>query len=324
MTTITPRPAPTPRHGFTATAAILAVLALAAPSTPATAGHNTEADVPPPCGPLAVNQPIQLPAGTTAAGPILRRLAAHLRAEPADTQNGRYTHVAVTVTAADSSIGDCVTTETRHAAEQRWRDERANSGRITGTPWYSNPGPAPEMVTTWYRPGDLPGLLPGYAPSDPAVLAAALDEAYPPDTDRLAAKVRAVTARAGIRATAGAASRVEAIGALTAWHHTPLPVRRAILRVLADVPGLTYHPRVTLAGWTGIAVSVPARQNTVRHVLLLDAATGQVRGAEYVLTDPTIGRNLAVEVPYSIARTVMAPQARTNQATPASQPIQAG
>ena len=324
MTTIAHRPARTARRATTATLAALAALTLAAPATAAAPRPDAAADVPPQCGPLTVNQPIELPAGTTAAGPILRRLAANLRAEPADTRSGRYTRITVSMTAADTSIGDCVTTGTRRAAEQRWRDERADSGRITGTPWYSEPEPAPKAVTTWYRPGELTGLLPGFAPSDPAALAAALDQAYPPDTDRLANQARAVAALARVRETAGTAARVEAIGQLAAWHHTPLSVRRAALLVVADVPGLTYHGRTTLAGLTGIAVSVPARQNTTRYVLLLDAATGQVRATEDVLTDPVIGANLAVQVPYSLSRTLLAPQDRTNRAVPARRLTHAG
>lgn len=185
--------------------------------------------------------------------------------------------------------------------------------RITGTPWYTAPEPAPEALTTWYRPGELTGVLPGYAPSDPAELAAALDQAYPPETDRLAAEVRAVATLAGVQATAGTAARIGAIGHLSVWHHTLLPVREAIPLVLANVPGLTYHGQTTVAGWAGIAVSVPARQNTARYVLLLDAATGQVRASEEVLTDPVIGTNLAVRVPYSLSRTLQAPQDRTDQ-----------
>ncbi|RSM64025.1 hypothetical protein DMB66_21165 [Actinoplanes sp. ATCC 53533] len=318
MTTTTIRPhriAGTARRAVTNTRAAIIVLTIAAVSGidahPAGAATHT-ADVPPPCGPLAIHQPIPLPASTTPAAPTLRRLATHLTAEAADTQRGRYTRIGVTMTAADSSIGDCVTTVTRHATETRWRDELADSGTITGVGWYSDPEPAPAPSTAWYGPGELPGVLPGRVPADPTRLAAALDQAYPPDGDELAARVRAVLARTGYQQAAdGTASRVDAIGALAAWHQTPRPARRAILQVLADVPGLTYHGRINLAGQAGIAVSVAARQHTTRYVLLLDEATGQVHAAEYVLTDPVIGRNLAVQVPYSMSRIVMTPQART-------------
>jgi hypothetical protein len=281
------------------------------------------AAVPPPCGPLAVHQPLPLPAGTTPAAPILRRLAMHLAAEPADTQRGRYTRIRVTMTAADSSIGDCVTTVTRYATETRWRDELTDSGKVTGTGWYSDPAPVPAPGTTWYGPGELPGVIPGRVPADPARLAAALDQAYPPDTDELAARAHAVLARAGSRRADGTASRVDAVGALAAWHQTPRAARRAILQVLADVPGLTYHGRTRLAGRTTVAVSITARQDTTRYVLLLDEATGQVRAAEQVLTDPAIGRNLGVQVPYSISRVVMTSQARTDTPGVTRDPVKA-
>jgi hypothetical protein len=282
---------------------------------PAGAAPRTAADVPPPCGPLAVHEPIPLPASTTAAAPVMRRLANHIAAEPADTQRGRYTRIGVTMTGADSSIGDCVTTVTGHATETRWRDELANSGKVTGTGWYSDPDPVPAPFTTWYGPGELPGVVPGRVPADPARLAAELDQAYPPDTDQQATLVKAALALAGDQRADGTASRVDAVGALAAWHQTSRPARRAILLVLADVPDLAYHGRVSVAGWTGIAVSVAARNNTNRYVLLLDEATGQVRAAENVLTDPVIGRNLGVQVPYSLSRTVMTAQARTDSPT---------
>jgi hypothetical protein len=317
LTTTTIRPhrtADRAHRSVTRTRAAVILLTIAAVSGiaahPAGAAPRTAA-VPPPCGPLAVHPPIPLPASTTPAAPVLRRLATHLAAEPADTQHGRYTRIGVTMAAADSSIGACVTTVTAHATETRWRDELTDSGKITGVGWYSDPEPAPAPSTTWYGPGELPGVIPGRVPEDPARLAAALDQAYPPDGDGLAARVRGVLARGGYRQADGTASRVDAIGALAAWHQTPRPARRAILQVLADVPGLTYHGRINLAGRTGIAVSVAARQHTGRYVLLLDESTGQVHAAEYVLTDPVIGSNLAVQVPYSISRTVMTPQART-------------
>jgi hypothetical protein len=309
----------TPR-AVTGRRAAIVLLAIAAVSgasmQPAGAAPRVAADVPAPCGPLAVHQPIPLPASSTPAAPILRRLANHVAAEPADTQHGPYTRIRVRMTAADSSIGDCVTTVTAHATETRWRDELANSGAITGTGWYSDPDPAPAPSTTWYGPGELAGVIPGRVPADPARLAAALDQAYPPDTDQQTLRVRAALAGAGIRQTAGTASRVDAVGALAAWHQTPGPARRAILLVLADVPGLTYHGRVRVAGFTGIAVSVAARNNTNRYVLLLDETTGQIRAAENVLTDPVIGRNLGVQVPYSLSLTVMITQARTGKPQP--------
>lgn len=298
-----------------ATVILLAIAAVSSVTMHPASAAPRATDVPPPCGPLAVHQPIPLPASTTAAAPILRRLANHVAAEPADTQRGQYTRIGVTMTAADSSIGDCVTTVTGHATETRWRDELANSGKVTGTGWYSDTNPAPAPFTTWYGPGELPGVVPGRVPTDPARLAAELDLAYPPDTDQQATRVSAALARAGYQQADGTASRVDAVGALAAWHQTSRPARRAILLVLADVPDVIYHGRVSVAGWTGIAVSVAARNNTNRYVLLLDEATGQVRAAENVLTDPVIGRNLGVQVPYSLSRTVMAAQARTDEPT---------
>lgn len=325
------------RHRLVAAALTAAVLlsicgapraALAAAAEPGPPAPPGVPDVPPPCGPLASASPIPLPATSVPAGPVLRRLAAHLGAEPADTQHGRYTQIRVKIAAADSSIGDCTTTVLARVVEERVRDEDRSSGRITGTPWYADPDQPAPLVTTWYRAGELTGVLPGRVPTNPGRLGPALDEAVPPDTDALVAgtltpgtiafadRLDAYLAQAGFGAEAGTASRVDAVGRLIGWHHTNKAARQAILTVLADVPELRSHGRVTVDGVAGIAVSIPNRQHTSRLVLIIDAHSGQVRASEEVLTDPVIGRNLAVRVPFPFSSTRTAPQARV--ATPAS------
>jgi hypothetical protein len=295
------------RRATAATIATVMAGALAGTALPASAGPADQ--VPPPCGPLAVNPPLALPAGRSPAAPVLRRLAANPATEPGDAQTGRYTRLTLTMAAADSTIGDCVSTTTAYATERRWRDERANSGRITGTPWHPDPAHPPATDTTWYGRGELRGTIPGRVPADPVRLAALLDQAYPPDTEAHAHRTRNLAQRAGAPPAAGTARRVLAVGDLVAWHHTNRPARQAVLTVLAGVADLHYRGRVTLAGRTGIAVSVADGAST--HVLLIDAATGQIRVVEEVLTDPVIGRNLGVQVPYSLARTVMGPQGRS-------------
>ena len=309
FTTSTSRPRRI-RRRVTSAAAAATVLATALTAIPAA----DAAVIPAPCAALAVAPPIALPATTAPAAAVLRRLAGNLTTVPADFQTGRYTKLSLRMSAADSSIGDCMTTETDVAAETRWRDETTDSGRITGTPWHPAADVAPEPVATWYRPGELPGVLPGRVPTDPARLAAALDAAYPPDTLTARAHRHARALPVGIRRTpAGTAHRVEAVADLVTWHDTPPAARRAILLVLAAVPGLLSHGTVTVDGRTGIAVSIA--DATITQVLIIDAASGEIVATEHVLTDPLIGRNLAVTVPYSLSRDVITGRGRTNHPT---------
>ena len=149
--------------------------------------------------------------------------------------------------------------------------------------------PAPAPRTSRYGPGELPGVINGRIPTDPVTLTAALQALHPDEPAR----------------------RVAAIGELATRHDTPLPARRAILRVLADVPGLVLHGRAVLEGRPRLAVSVST--GTDRHVLIIDPASGEIRAAEDVLLDPVIGRNLAVRTPYSLSRVVITDRGRTNR-----------
>jgi hypothetical protein len=272
--------------GIAVVAAILATTAPAQASTSTSTRTGALAAVPPPCGPLASAPPLPVPATTAPAGPALRALADRIASAPGDTQTGRYTRIGMTMTAADSSIGDCAITITAAATETRWRDETTDSGRVTGVPWHPASSSAPAMVTTWYRQGEFPGILPGRAPADPAQLAAEVQQR-----------------------AADPAGQVHEIGDIAQYHDTPLGVRQAILRVLADIPGVHWRGPLTVAGHRTVVVSIAGETGT--QVLAVDATTGEIIAAEQVLTDPVVGRNLGVTVPYSLSRTMIIDRGRS-------------
>jgi hypothetical protein len=286
----TPVPAALTRRAAAGIAVVAAVLATSAPAQAST-GIVETMPPPPPCGPLASAPPLPVPATTGPAGPALGALADRITAAPGDTQTGRYTRISVTMTAADSSIGDCATTITEAATETRWRDETTDSGRVTGTPWHPASDPAPATVTTWYRPGEFPGILPGPVPADPAQLAAEVQQQ-----------------------AADPAGQVHEVGQIAQYHDTPLAVRQAILRVLADIPGMQWRGPLTLSGRRAIAVSIAGETGT--QVLAVDAITGEIIAAEQALTDPVVGRNLGVTVPYSLSRTFITDRGRSPRPGP--------
>lgn len=259
--------------------------------------------IPPPCGALTVADPIPLPDPGTPAGPVLRHLATHLRPVPGESHTGRYTRISLTQNASDTAVDACTTTVLATTTQTMWRDEITDSGWVTGTPRHPVGTPAPPVRTLTYGPGELPGVLPGRAPTDPELLAAALNAA-------LNAAVSLADTGAGLTPVMpcecvpapvpvpASVNLVRGIMDLARWHDTPLRVRQAILIILSDVPGLQLHGAATVAGHTGLLLSLAA--STHRYVLLVDALTGVIHATQDVLTDPTLGRNLAVHLPFAV------------------------
>jgi hypothetical protein len=271
-----------PAGPWLALSAALAV-ALLAGAAPASAGPVTASGVRSSCAGPTSAPPLELEYSgrAAAAGPLMRRLAGRLRPAAEDATTGRFAFVDATFSAADSTLdAQCVQTVTAYAAQRRWRADDG-AGQVTATPWHTDRSSPPAVVTTRYLPGELPGVLDGPVPLDPAVLAAALDASY------------SIT------------GRVAAVAELAGWHYLDLPARRAVLTVLAGVPELVY--RGVVDGWPGIAVSVDV--GDVRDVLVLDPRTGVVVGAEQVLLRG--GEAIGVTTPYSLARTTYLERGRT-------------
>ena len=126
-----------------------------------------------------------------------------------------------------------------------------------------------QKVTTTRRPaGELVGLLTGAIPTDPTVLARALNALDP--------------SRTGPEAT-----MIDAQDLYSA-RYVPLPARAAVLRMLAATRGLTFHERITdRLGRTGFAVSLDTDTRdapALRHRLTFDPVTGQLLAYQQDLT----------------------------------------
>ena len=254
--------------------------------------------------PLAVDHERQpLPARL-----VLQRLAERLHAVPADTQTGLYAYNAVQMQAADSTLDSpCVQTVTAYATKQHWRAAN-DSGQVTSIPWHHDPANPPPSDTT-YPTGALLGVVPDPVPTDPAVLAAALDAAYPPsDSATLAQPLHADDTIRQRRLT-GTAARLRAVADLNAWSYTNRDARRAVLLVLADIAGLDY--RRSVAGYPN-AIAVSADSGDWRDLLVINLASGAVLAYEQVLLRN--GAQLGVHTPYSNARTTYTASGRTPQA----------
>jgi len=293
-----------------AAATALAVSAVLA-GTVSPADATTSGQAAPPCAltsatPLALQYPHQAPP----AASLLHRLADRLRPVPSDTDTGRYAYARLRMQAADSTFDDpCVVTLTAHANEERWRADDG-SGQVTGTPWHLDPAHPPAVETTVYPAGELPGVVAGPVPTDPAALAAALDAATN-SVQATDARVRPLGAADNARRQrhTGTAARVRAVADLNAWHCTDRLARRAVLLVLADVARLAY--RGTVAGYPG-AFAVSVDSDDWRDILVLDRVTGVVLAYEQVLLRN--GQPLGVRTPYMNARTVYAGRGRSSRA----------
>src|SRR5262249_28600652 len=112
---------------------------------------------------------------------------------------------------------------------------------------------------TNYPAGNAHSPIPGPAATEPAALARQLAAADPiPD---------------------GSQATLRAVDELYTTHYVNQPARRAVLRVLADLDGLTYRLGATdRLGRAGVAVSLASRG--VQHTLLFDPTDGRLLASE--------------------------------------------
>jgi hypothetical protein len=211
----------------------------------------------------------------------LRALADALHTGPADTQSGPYTyhHIRRWILDTTGTPAPRPNTAAVFAVEiHRW-EAADGSGLGTETqldPDYHLTAADPNHrstntefagahpVRTTYPAGNLSSPIRGPLATDPAALARQLAvDPLPP----------------------GPQWPLLAIDEVYTAHYLSAPVRAAALRVLADVPGLGYHPSATdRLGRPGIAVSLDNRN--IRYSLIFDAATGQLLASEQRLIAP--------------------------------------
>ncbi|MFJ2081333.1 hypothetical protein ACIOBK_02195 [Micromonospora chokoriensis] len=143
--------------------------------------------------------------------------------------------------------------------EQRWRADDA-SGRVIRSRY---PGGNQPTDDSTYYPGQMDGPI-GSTTADPTALTAQIDTTQP--------------------RFLGPTAVIRGLASLLGWRTPNQAARTAILTVLRDTPGITYHPSVTdRAGRTGIS----ATAEDTRFLLILGPSTcGLLAYERAVLTPP--------------------------------------
>jgi hypothetical protein len=222
------------------------------------------------------------PDGRDAAG-TLRRIAARAAQAPDTTGDGRYAYRETRGWNLFTEVhdGERVTSEVVESHTRTWTAPDG-SGHTVRT--YQPPGEPRWSDESTPGPSALMWPL-GSLSADDATLARQLERGHPVEN--------------------GPAERLVAIG--DAYGAMPIPpaVRAAVLRYLADTPGLTLTGRVTdRAGREGLAVSVDSDYSGLptRYTFIIDPRDGRLLGSEDTLT--TSAGKLNVPVPSVIGYTV--------------------
>ncbi|MEU7970993.1 hypothetical protein AB0B48_03020 [Micromonospora sp. NPDC049089] len=287
----TDKPHPVRRRALKVTAAICALgllaTATAIPIWTGTAGPAQSAPSPSSTtAPLpAVAQPCPSPAALTAAqlktraqqklDPSPTRLPASTPARQAletvavgpsgcDSIPGRFAYVHLLQWATDTAIaGNSATTRIVLFEEQRWRADDA-SGRAIRSRYPTGQQPTDDST---YYPGELDGPI-GPIAADPAALTEHINANQP--------------------RFLGPTAVIRGLVSLLGWRTPNQAARTAILTVLRDTPGITYHASVTdRAGRTGIGVS--ATSADIRFLLIFNPTTGELLAYERAALAPPPG-----------------------------------
>jgi hypothetical protein len=224
------------------------------------------------------------PATDVDATVLLHEIAARAEQRPDRTGKGRYSYTERKGWYLSTTVdGEQVTSEVVPQFRRAWTASDG-SGRLVDE-WTFADGDTKYSDRT-EGPGKLAVPRPsGSLSTDPAQLAAQLSVGHPVSN--------------------GPAERLVAITDL--HQHTPVPPRleAAVLRYLADTPGLVVSGDVTdRAGRRGVAFSLESAYSGLptRYTLIVDPDTGDLLGREDMLT-VTAGK-LRVPVPSVISYTV--------------------
>ena len=223
------------------------------------------------------------PVATELDGPAtLRRIANHVQRLPDDIGSGPYAHVERQSWDLYTRVdGERASSHVLPRRTETWRAADC-SGLVVTTA--VRPGPDRE-VSQRYGPGGLPSpWAPGSLSADPDTLADQLAIGHPTEN--------------------GPAERLQAVE--HAYDDMPLSpeVRAAVLRYIADTPGIRLTGRVTdRAGRPGLAFSLDSDYSGLptRYTVIIASESGRLLGSEEMLTS-TPGK-LNVPVPSVIAYT---------------------
>ncbi|MFG1766910.1 hypothetical protein ACGFIH_26555 [Micromonospora parva] len=181
-----------------------------------------------------------------------------------DAIPGRFAYVHLLQWATDTTIaGNSTTTRILLFEEQRWRADDA-SGRAIRSRYPTGQQPTDDST---YHPGELDGPI-GPIAADPAALTAHIKANQP--------------------RFLGPTAVIRGLVSLLGWRTPNQAARTAILTVLRDTPGITYHASVTdRAGPTGIGVN--ATSADIRFLLILNPTTGELLAYERASLTPPPG-----------------------------------
>jgi hypothetical protein len=204
------------------------------------------------------------PAGPDAsARQVLLRIAARVARQHVPIGSGRYQYVRTrgwyldTVVSRHGPASTVIPT-----IRSQWIADNG-SGRID----QDSPGPGGTFTQRFGPHGLSFSWRPGSLSDNPAVLRRQLEAGHP---------VRL-----------GPAEVLTAVEDLYDEQAVSSPLRAALLRIIASLPGLRYDgPAVDRAGRRGIAVSLTSRLPGLptRYVLVIDPRHGEILGADQVLT----------------------------------------
>ncbi|MEV4706752.1 hypothetical protein [Actinoplanes sp. NPDC049316] len=232
--------------------------------------------------PVASSQPVA-PSLTSGSPPAsthdaLTRLAGSIVATPDDSATGyTYHHQrlwSITTTGSPAPAGMRENTPAVFADDFRRWEAADGSGLgidVENPPDYTFKAADPNYRTTddefahghttrtTYAAGNARSPISGPIATEPAALARQL-AAFDPMPD-------------------GPQATLRAVDELYTSHYVPLPARQAVLRVLADLDGLSYHPvAADRLGRAGVAVSLVGRG--VQYTLMFDPTDGRLLASE--------------------------------------------
>lgn len=281
---------------WTVAAAILALGVLLAAHAISGSGSPALAATPPP---LAYRASLQGPSGRA----VLLRLATTAARQPSAAASGRYGYVKTAGWYLDTRVAAANTTSAIVPSVTESWIAADGSGRVLERAGSTSPGPhlldaTPGQVLDDFKLRAGPRMYPATLSTDPRVLARELALGHP--------------------TSIGPVERFVAVTDLALDRPISSQLEAAVLRVLANLPGLIDSGSVTdRAGRTGVAVSLISRRDYPgeyrdRYTLIF-APTGTLLGEEETLISGT--GKLNVRIPAVISYTAFLASGYVNSTT---------
>ncbi|GAB3090246.1 hypothetical protein [Micromonospora schwarzwaldensis] len=186
---------------------------------------------------------------------MLLDLAARVTVTPCDATTGRFDVVHHQLWAYDE------TGTLRERQAVRWYAPDDSGAEL------ATRSPSRKVTQDWWQPGELRirDLTNAYTTST-WLISSAQDNGRGDDT----------------------AALLNGLATLALWYSPNRQQRSLALQILADANGLTAHPAtLDQAGRTGVALAATSEKDRTRHLLILDAGTGQILAYEAAALTPS-------------------------------------